>query len=136
MRPTWMLVIIAIVLSSSFANAIGTYSTDYELSLQQLLENRTNCVREISGDKIYLRTDSISISEEGTYVQLNEWGDCAFIPVLCADAAGCFIHVGLTSESRYILGDWANSQKKTCPGCKKPYFTSCTTKDCPLKKKN
>ena len=104
MKPTWILVIFAIVLSTSFANAIETYSTDCELSLQQILENRTHCVREISGDKIYLKTDSISISEKGIYVGLNELGDWAFIPVLCTDAAGCFIPVGLTSGNRLQNG--------------------------------
>lgn len=135
MKPSWMILIFAIFLSTAFANANEVCLTDFELSLQQILENRTHCVKEIIGDKIYLNTDSISISEKGICVVLNELGDWSFVPVLCTDAAGCFINVSFTPASDYRMGDWADSHKKTCPGCGTLYHTSCPNKDCPLKKK-
>lgn len=139
MKPTWMILAFAILvsLSSPFANAVGLYSKAIELSLQQVLENRESCIREICGDKIYLNADRISISEEGVYLQLNELGDFAIIPVLCSDVTGNFIPVSLDSiEEARIWGDWANNLKKTCPGCGAQYHVACPNQECPLKKKN
>lgn len=126
----------AIILCSSFANAVETHSTDCELSLQQVLENRTDCVREIVGDKIYIKKENIYISEKGICLMLNEFGDFAFIPVLCTDSAGCFIQFGLTSGSDYRISDVANNYKKICSDCGSSYFTSCHNKDCIRNKKN
>ena len=70
MKPTWMFVAVAALLnlSSSLVTAVGPHCTESELSLQLVLENREGCIREICGDKIYLNTDRISISVEGTYL--------------------------------------------------------------------
>lgn len=114
----------------SFANAIDSDRTDYELSMQQIVENHDSFVKEINGNKIYLKTDRIFISEKGIYVILNEAGDYAFIPELCADETGCFIQV----RSRDYKNSWADNYKKTCPGCGTKYFAVCPNKNCPLKK--
>lgn len=130
-----MIVIIAIFFSTAFANANETCFTDFELSLQQILENQTHCVREIIEDKIYLKTDSITISEKGICLVLNELGDYSIVPILCTDASGCFINVNFTLANDCRMGNWADAHKRTCPGCGSRYFTTCPNKDCPLKKK-
>lgn len=124
-------VIFAMFVVTSFANAIEVNHTDCELSIQQIMENDA-CVEEISGNKIYLKTDRISISDKGIHVVLNEKGDYAFIPELCADEAGCFIQVDL--RSRNYQPDQAAKYKRTCPGCGRKYFSACTNTECPLKK--
>lgn len=136
MRPVQILMMIAIVVCSSFINAAATYSTDCELSLQHVLEYRTNCIREINGDKIYLETQSISISDKGISLQLNESGDFAFIPVLFTDERGCFIRAEFTFGSDYRMGDAANNYKRICPDCGFSYFISCQNKNCIRNNKN
>jgi hypothetical protein len=80
---------------TSFANANSTNSIDCEISLQQIIENSASCIRDITANKIYLKTDCIFISEKGIYALLNDSGDYAYIPELCTDASGCFIPVNL-----------------------------------------
>ena len=104
------------------------------LSLQQILENRASCIREITGNNIYLKAECIFISDQGLYMQVNDAGDYAYIPELCGDANGCFIRVNLTPTSDY--NDAANNYKKTCRGCGWEYFTFCPNPNCPLKQKN
>jgi hypothetical protein len=119
MKHIRTLVIFAVFMVTSFANAIDIDRTDCELSMQQIMENQDSCVKEISGNKIYLKTDHIFISEKGIYVILNEAGDYAFIPEVCTDETGCFIQVDL--KSRVSRGA-ADNYKRTCLGCGWKYF--------------
>lgn len=134
MRHTWTL-ISAILTVTLFANANDTDSIDCEISLQQIIENGTSCIREIQVNKIYLKNDCIFMSEKGAYALLNDSGDYAYIPELCTDADGCFIQVSLISKNAYQASDYARNYQRTCPGCGWRYFTTCQNPDCPLKKK-
>ena len=92
MKYSWMAILATCTLIS-FANASNTNSKYYEISLQQIIENNADCVREICSNKIYLKTDSIFISEKGVYMMLNDFDDYAYLPELCTDADGYFIRV-------------------------------------------
>jgi hypothetical protein len=136
MKHVWIL-IFAMVILSSFANADDLNSIGCTISLQQIIENRANCLREISGNNIYLKSECIFASDKGIYAQLNNAGDYAYIPELCSDADGCFIRMDLMPRSDYRANyDQAGNYKKTCPGCGTEYFVSCPNPDCRLKKKN
>lgn len=74
MKHTWAFVIFATLIMTSFANATDANHTDCELSIQQIMENNDSCVKEISGNKIYLKSEHISILEQGIYVILNDVG--------------------------------------------------------------
>lgn len=134
MRHAWTL-IVAIFTLTSFANASETNSMDCEISLQQIFENDASCVIEIEGNKIYLKTDRIFISEKGIYALLNDSGDYAYIPELCTDARGCFIHVDSLSRNGHQANDPARAYTRKCPGCGLQYYVFCGNPDCPLKKK-
>ena len=136
MRYTLALTLAIFTLSSlAFANDMN--SIDREISLQQIIENGASCVKEIKANKIYLKNDCIFISETGVYALLNDSSDYAYIPELCTDADGCFIHVELMSRNGpQMNNDQANHFKKTCPGCGTRYVIFCTNQDCPLKKRN
>ena len=120
----------------SFANASNTNSKYYEISLQQIIENNADCVREICSNKIYLKTDSIFISEKGVYMMLNDFDDYAYLPELCTDADGYFIRVnfGLGNDFESNADQAGNYQRK-CSECGRGYYTSCKNPDCPKNKR-
>jgi hypothetical protein len=118
---------------SFFADLSGIFSINNDISLQQIIENGSNCINKINGNKVYLKADCISISENGIYLSLNEAGDTAYIPELYADESGAFINVGLISRD-YYAGAYQDVRKE-CPGCGQMYFGHCKNPDCPLKKK-
>ena len=134
MKFKWKLIFF-VMLVSSFVSANEKNYTNYELSIQDILENSTNCIKEVKENKIYLMTDCISISDRGIYILLDKSGKYVSIPQLCTDEEGCFILVDLGFRDNYMMNnDAANNYKGVCPGCGLKYFVFCRNPNCALKK--
>jgi hypothetical protein len=121
------------LISLSFANQTNDISQDCTVSLEQIISNRSSCVREITGNKIYLQPNCLNISENGIYLILNENGDVGYLPELFSDKSGCFLHTfsfDHNSTARYHY-----EVRKPCPGCGQLYFIYCKNPACPLKQK-
>lgn len=98
------------------------------LLLEQLNLNYSNCVKEVSDNKIYLKEDKIFISQDNFHLILNDQGDTTSIPELFFDSAGYFFFIPPEIEYHVDI-------RKPCPGCGQPYFIYCKNPDCPLKKR-
>ena len=112
--------------ATHFASPIEASFVDNYLSIEQII-NYPNCIKEISGNKIYLNTDSIYISDNGLHLILNEQGDTACIQELYSDDAGCFVSVNITA-GQYV------EVRRECPHCHQMYIGWCKNPDCPFKK--
>jgi hypothetical protein len=90
--------------------------------LEQIIANRTTCVKEISDNKVYLREEKIYATPNGIFLILNEQGEYILIPELLSDLGGCFVQRSSPRNDDIIYN--------ICPFCGRRYIISCKNPDC------
>ena len=133
MKSLILSVFLMLFTAISFANIDERDFTCTGISLQQLIENKEGCVKEILGNKIYLKPDRLSFSETEILLSLSDTGEVASITQLCCDQIGIFIN-GEFQGDEYHCGYYYNV-KTPCPGCGVPYFSYCKNPNCRLKQR-
>lgn len=97
-----------IIMNICYSNSDLT-GTSQEL-IENILDNEAFCVNRIEGDKVYIKSENITPTDQGILIHLNYY-DQLFVPNICSDVGGCFV--------KYKTGSgWTDIvPKETCSEC-------------------
>lgn len=125
MKPKLSYFIPIVIVLTSFIQ-VGFAKSGIDTFLEHIILNETYCVDRYEEDRVYLKSENLTTTDEGIFLDLNGF-EAIQIPSLQSDHSGCSVIMPLNDKIIEVLNK--------CPQCGRRYFVRCKNPDCPSNKK-